>query len=90
MPNFFMRPEKLAESMRKLRLAATLPYRNKDGDLVVGNAALEASEHKDNQKDAHRQYLNSTMDAKVNINKPPPLQTSEINRIASIFSSKFN
>eukprot|EP00794_Sanderia_malayensis_P007364 gene7364-8184_t len=97
-PNFFMPADKLIESMRKLRLQAAIPrltteqQHDRDCAGAATSPSLETvafATAETEKRYNRRKNFYSTKESKPNVDKPPPLQTSELSRIASIFSSRF-
>ena len=87
-----MSREMLAQSMQKLRLAVTRDCndRNEQHDDIeeFGMESKGGDEGVGRRFDRRKtRYLTNSV--KVSLDKPPPLETDEINRIASIFSAKF-
>eukprot|EP00795_Rhopilema_esculentum_P000227 gene227-9865_t len=90
LPNFFMPSDMLVKSMQKYRLTKVhgsgleddAQAENKDEHHGFGTKEIE-------QEYKRRRQLYTTKETRPSLDKPPPLQTSEMNRIASIFTSKF-
>ena len=89
-PNFFMPREMLAQSMQKLRLAVTRQCDRKSEENVAesNTPGIGDGENVKRRFDRRKAYY-ATRNVKVSLEKPPPLEPNEINRIASIFSTKF-
>ena len=85
-----MSSDMLVKSMQKYRL--TRMHRN--GLEDDAQAENKDEHHEFGTKDVEKEYkrrrqLYTTKETRPSLDKPPPLQTSEMNRIASIFTSKF-
>ena len=85
-----MSQEMLAQSMQKLRLAVThqLSDAQRKEDVESDSFGIDMGGHAKSRFDRRKNYY-ATKNVKVSLDKPPPLESSEINRIASIFSTKF-
>ena len=87
-----MPPERLAQSMQKLRLSAS--HRRSPEYIEGSDDETGLKSHGKDSKDLERQFerrkkFYGTKNTRLSLDKPPPLQSTEMNRIASIFASKF-
>lgn len=78
--------------MQKLRLSAS--HRQTQEYIESSDEETGLKSHRKDSKDLERRYerrkkFYGTKNTKLSLDKPPPLQSTEMNRIASIFSSKF-
>ena len=83
-----MPPEMLAQSMQQLRLAVSRQYENASLEEAAISNTMGSYGADDIKKRFDRQE-NATKNGKISLDRPPPLETNEMNRIASIFSTKF-
>ena len=87
-----MPPERLAQSMQKLRLSAS--HGRSPEYIEDSDDEMRLKSHRKDSKDLERQFerrkkFYGTKNIRLSLDKPPPLQSTEMNRIASIFASKF-
>lgn len=86
LPNFFMRPEELAESMQALRMAAKFrqsPRRSVSSSIDASSASFR----KTKPETSGTQTLNKELKEKIK-RQSLPVEASEMARIANIFSLK--
>ena len=80
----------LAQSMQKLRLAATRQCDLESEENVTESKVPGIGDDVSEKRSyGRKKNFYATRNVKVNLEKPPPLEPNEINRIASIFSAKF-
>ena len=87
-----MSREMLAQSMQKLRLAITRDCNDRSrqhDDIEEIDMESRGNDEVLERRVDRRKPRYLTNSVKVSLDKPPPLETDEINRIASIFSTKF-
>ena len=100
LPNFFMPPDRLAETMRQLRLSKTLRHSPKTLSGIEHKevSSVEEKDKRTNpnpkedikQKFERRKRFYNTEETRLRLKSNPPLNSYEVSRIASIFSSKFS
>ena len=78
--------------MQKLRLCAS--HRQTVECIESSDEEKGLKSYRKENEDLERQFerrkkFYGTKSSKLSLDKPPPLQSTEMNRIASIFSSKF-
>lgn len=86
LPNFFMRPQEMAASIKALRIAA-----NFRGSPRVGSVSENNSDYKSSDEETPmRRKLEHNIDKslKERIRTKLPVEASEMARISSIFLSK--
>ena len=91
-PNFFMRPDEMAESMKALRIAANFRKtpRTSHPSFAVLSSTSDNSEYSPPQSQTeHPATLRNTkVELQEQIRGGVPVDASEMARIASIFTSK--
>ncbi|XP_066911163.1 C2 domain-containing protein 3-like isoform X2 [Clytia hemisphaerica] len=85
LPNFFMRPQELAESMRTLRIAANFPNSPRNSSR---NSSACTTPHASSAGGATQTTTTATHDMhRMLRDQNVPIESTEMARIASIFSS---
>jgi len=90
LPNFFMKPQQLADSMKALRMAANFqrsPYHNSSNSSVTTPSLDVEYTH---SLTSNKPMVNTKTILQSQIREKLPADASEMARIASIFSSKAN
>lgn len=79
-----MPAELLAQSMEQLKLKV-----NRKSDVIFKGDDIKSLSRRKREDEIARGSFHTVKHNRVSIDKPPPLESTEMNRIASIFATKF-